>query len=164
MDYAAAMEEDDVLPERLDLVDAVRAEQHGEPALDRDLPDLLEQFEGPDRIHGAGGLVEDQHRRFVQQRAGELKPRAHSRGEREADAVAHIREPDGVQHVRDARGQRVAPQPLQAAAELEVVLARQPQPERAVVPRHEADDSAELGRLPCRVDSDDDGRARRRRE
>ena len=103
MDHATPVQEDDVLAERFDLVDAVRTEEDGELPLYCDLSDLLEQLERADGVDGARGLVEDQHGRFVQQRASELKARPHSRRECEPHPVVEVAETYCVEHVVDPR-------------------------------------------------------------
>ena len=86
----------------------MRAEQNREPPFGRHTPDHLQELEGPHGIDGARRLVENQNRRLVQQGAGELEARAHSGGEREADAVADVAEPHCVEHVGDPRPELLA--------------------------------------------------------
>src|SRR5204863_362429 len=86
----------------------------------------------------------------VEKRASQLEPRAHSGGEREADAIAQAAEADRVQHLRDPRAQLLPPQTLELAPEFEVLRARKPKEQRPILAGHVADRAPKLGRLERR--------------
>ncbi len=69
-------------------------------SLERD--DELVDVSGGDRVEPGGGLVQEQHRRVVEQRSGQRHPLAKALGERAAEIVGPIGQVDRLQGALDA--------------------------------------------------------------
>ena len=105
LDQAAAGDDRDPVADQLDLAQQVRVEQNGDAATAQ----LLEQAAddaAPDRVEGAGRLVEQQQPRRADQRLGDAQPLLHPLRHRLHPLVPRLAEPDKVEQLAPARSRR----------------------------------------------------------
>ena len=88
-DHAAVVDDHDVVGEHVGLLEVLRGEQHGGAAA-HELLDHAPELVAALRVEAGGGLVEEQHRRTVHERGGEVEATAHAAGVGARHAVGRV--------------------------------------------------------------------------
>ena len=105
-DHEPVVDDDDVVGEVVGLLEVLRGEQHGDPG-GGEVLDHAPQLDPTLRVEAGGGLVEEQHRRSVHERGGEVEAPAHPARVRAHDPVGGVDEREVVEQLvaarRDAR-------------------------------------------------------------
>ena len=145
----AAVEDDDVVADLLQLAEQVRGDEHRDAEVATDALHEVEHVDAGRRVEAVGGLVEEDQPRVVHERLRELGALLHAGGVAAHLAVALLVEADVAQDVGralagDGRGQAGHP----AHVDHEVAGAHVGR--QAVVLGHVADEAADLRALASR--------------
>src|SRR3712207_4998543 len=87
-----------LLAQRLRLLQVMRREQDGEPAV-VELPDVAPQLVAQLHVHPGGRLVQEEHLRVVHERAGKEHAPLHPAGERVDPLLALLREGEALEQL-----------------------------------------------------------------
>ena len=156
-DHPPVVDHGDPVGEPVRLVQVLGGEQHGGARRDAVL-DGLPQAQAAARVEPGGRLVQEQHLRLRHQRSGEVEPAPHAAGVRAHDPAAPPRAGrTGRAGPRRAPG-RAAPEVVEAAHHLEVLLAGQVLVDGRVL-AGQPDVRAQPGRIPHHVEARDLRRA-----
>ena len=150
---AAPVEDPDTLADRLDLVQQVGGEKHGDPPLQGNSLDEREKLDHALRVERCRGLIEDQHGWVLEERVRHAKTLAHAARERVDLLPGHLGKADLGQEVGDPRCRDGARDTVQACRVSEVLARAQPVVEADRV-GHVAHVSLHLQRVAHRVDPD----------
>ena len=115
--------------------------------------DRLPQAEAAARVQAGGRLVEEQHLRPGDERGAEVQAPAHAARVGADEPGARLVEREALEQVAGPGARLAARQPVQAAEQLEVLLAGQRLVDRGVLPG-QADAAAQLGGLAHDVEAE----------
>ena len=121
---------------------------------------VLPQIAARARIESGGGLVEQQHRRMMQQSLGQFEPPLHASGKRLRFFLGAVGETDAAQHFADALLERGAAQAVKMADMRQVLFGRQLDVD-ALLLEDNADAAAHHGRLARHIVVHDQGASAR---
>ncbi len=136
----------------------VRGHQHRHAVLVAQRAQVLPQVDARARIEPGGGLVEQQHRRRMDQPFGELDPPLHAAGKRFHKILCPVAQQHPLQHLVHAPAQGFAAQPIQMALVHQVFIHGQLAVDRARL-EHDPCPRPDLLRLPRDVETGDAGAA-----
>ena len=150
-DDGAVVEHDRSVGELLDLVEVLAGDEHAGAAFG-DLGDEVPQLEAAAWVEAGGGFVEEQERRFADQRGAEVEPAPHPTRVGAHPALGGVGEPERVDQRGAAGATVVIAEPVEAADQLEVLAPCQQLVDRRVL-TGEPEVAACLRRLPGHVRS-----------
>jgi hypothetical protein len=120
-DEAPTDDEGEMLAELVGLFEQVRGQQDGRPLLAQLLDDAT-YIAGGDRVEPPGRLVEEQHRRFVQQGTGDHQTLLHAIRERPYGVFSSLTQAHEVEHLVNAALRQV----IEPAVEAQIVTRGKP--------------------------------------
>ena len=152
-DHLAVVDHHDLVGEPVGLVEVLRREQHGR-ALPHAALDRLPQREPAARVQAGRRLVEEQHRRAVDQRGGEVEPPAHAARVRLGRPLRGVRQVEALEQLVRAGARVLAGHVVELPDHLQVLEPGQVLVDRRVLAR-EPDLRAQRRRVALHVQARD---------
>ena len=154
-DHPAAVHDHQALRQAVGLLEVVGREQDRQSFLGREARDLVPHVRADLQVEAGRGLVEEQHRRLVDEAERDVEPALHPAGKGLHDPVRSLRQSEPVEELGDAALERAASHVEELPLQAQVLAAgRLPVHPRAL--RHDADGPPDVARPIEDVEARDD--------